>query len=651
MNGEEKEILHFIAIVPNETDFEKENFIDVRSPNPEDIAQLIVKELSKSNQITVTSFGPRTVTSHSYLVGQVSVLDSLLHSFADAKIEVKVILRNSSRRRPSGPSEYYSIKRNNQIDILAKKIQSFPETDYIKVILNIQKYTIILLSLPPFIPFNSKMSMKYLVNGWNVLINPSSLVHTRAFALLHFDPNLPTESAVLKFLPNEPREVGPSEEDSEKPEDAVTITEEDSEEYDEEYVDDDQNLSSNSKSKNRKSSVYNKDNNSINDADSQQKLLSSSPEGKQSITSSRHSRRSARSQSRHSTASQRKNRNAQNQGKDVSANGEYDDQFEVDNTEYPKSNQNNDEYEEESNEQESSQSKSETKKGKKVRQKKIIRKKKAKQTINVQQLLDSEGKNARNLDSESSVPTESNFNDNYDEEEESLNSIEVQIHQFVSNLQLNIPVLTDTSVFSTLFQQLFYERWKSGILNRCRSDLSALRKQIKERSTDEIAGLRQLVSSRDMTKLIDREEKRMRALEAKTVETIQEVMEKRLSNFEEIQQKSLLKNLQILCGDNVTFNRQLRDRRSESRQQIIELRVLQFSRMEKLQDYHKKVEELEMAASGQARYDKAVAELNRVDQEKKKLEADREALLKQREKVLDMLEAKKLKIATGSKKK
>lgn len=651
MNGEEKEILHFIAIIPNETDFEKENFIDVRSPNPEDIAQLIVKELSKSNQITVASFGPRTVTSHSYLVGQVSVLDSLLHSFADAKIEVKVILRNSSRRRPSGSSEYYSIKRSNQIDILAKKIQNFPETDYIKVILSIQKYTIILLSLPPFIPFNSKIYMKYQINGWNALMNPSSLVHTRAFALLHFDPNLPTESAVLKFLPNEPREVGQPEEDSEKFEDAVTITEEDSDEYEVEYEDDDQVLSSNSKSKNKNRG---QDQNSISDANSQQRenLFSPSPDGQQSAASSRRSRKSGRSRSRHSQASQRKDRNAQNQGKDVSANGEYDDQFEPDNTEYPKSNQNNDEYEEETNDRESTQSKSETKKGnKKVKQKKIIRKKKAKQTINVQQLLDTDGKNARNGESESSIPTESNFNDNYDEEEESLNTTEVQIHQFVSNLQLNIPVLTDTSVFSTLFQQLFYERWKSGILNRCRSDLSSLRKQIKERSTDEINGLRQLVSSRDMTKLIDLEERRMQKLESNTVEMIQKVMEKRLSSFSEVQQKSLLNNLQILCGDNVTFSRQLRKKRAETRQTIIELRVLQFSRMEKLQDYNKKVKELELAASAQARLDRAHAELDEVDHEKKKLEADREALLQQRDKVLAMLESKKLKIATGSKKK
>ena len=181
--------------------------------------------------------------------------------------------------------------------------------------------------------------------------------------------------------------------------------------------------------------------------------------------------------------------------------------------------------------------------------------------------------------------------------------------------------------------------------------MASLRNQIKERSTDEIARLRQLVSSRDMTMLIEIEEKQMRALESKTVETIQQVMEMRLSNFAEVPQKSLLKNLQILCGDNVTFNKQLREKRAETRQQIIELRILQFSRMEKMQDYHNKVEELEMAASGQARYEKALADLNKVDQEKKKLEADREALLKQREKVMAMLEAKKLKISTGTKKK
>lgn len=664
MNGEDKENLQFIAIVPNETDFEKGNFVDVRSPNPEDIAQFIVKELSRSNQISVVSFGPRTVTSHSYLVGQVSVLDSLLHSFADAKIEVKIVLQNSSRKRPSGSSSYYSIKRNNQIDILAKKIQEFPETDFIKVILKIQKYTIILLSLPPFIPFNSKLSMKFIVNGWNVLMKPSSFVHTRAFALLHFDPNLPIESAVLKFLPNEPREIGNLDEESVKFEDSIPVTEEDSEEYEEEYSEDNEFLSNNAKSKHKKSAnavSNNQDNNSISESGMYRKdnMLSPSQEGKESIASSRHSRRSRRStksQDRQSKASQR-SRNAQdinNQDINNSVNGEYEDQLST--SDYPKQSQNrdknNDEYEEELNEQDASQSKPEMKKGgKKSRQKKIIRKKKAKQTINVQQLLDTDNRNAQNGESESSIPTESNLNDLYDEEEESLNSIEVQIHQFVSNLQLNIPVLTDTSVFSTLFQQLFYERWKSGILSRCRNDLASLRNQIKERSTDEIARLRQLVSSRDMTMLIEIEEKQMRALESKTVETIQQVMEMRLSNFAEVPQKSLLKNLQILCGDNVTFNKQLREKRAETRQQIIELRILQFSRMEKMQDYHNKVEELEMAASGQARYEKALADLNKVDQEKKKLEADREALLKQREKVMAMLEAKKLKISTGTKKK
>ena len=666
-----KEILQFIAIVPSNTDFTKENFVDVRLPNPEDVAQLIVKELSKSSEITVASFGPRTVTSHNYLVGRVSVLDSLLHSFGDAKIEVKLIIRNSTKKQPFGQNTYYSIKTATHVDELSKKIEALPESDYIKVIMRIQKYTIILLSLPPFFPFNGKGSMVFQTNGWNVLMNPKNLIHTRAFALLHFDQNLPTESAVMKFLPNEPREVEVTEDDMEPFEEPVSV--DDDEAYEYEYSEDESapGKGAGKRAADRKdaSKINNLRDKSRNAADERNKDQDyGRGKGKDenadkdmdsfSSRQSRSTRQSGKSTDKYSihevTVPKQRRGSAygDNDENDSQASQNWKQNRPSDRYNENENDNDNDNYNE--NEEDINESPSQQKGAKgrrKTRTRRVIKKKRVpKQTIDVQQLLNQDDKSR--ADSESSIPTEANVN--FDEEEEPSedeNSIEVQIQQFVSNLQLNVPVLTDTSVFSTLFQQLFYERWKSGILQKCRTDLGILRDTIKQRSTDEIAALKQLVDSQDLTIFAQREEQRMRLLEAKTIETIQQVMEKRLSQYANVAQKSLLNKLQIQCGDYVTLQKQIRDRRADIRSITMELRVAQSDRMEKLKDFHDKVEEIQKAASAQTRLDNAMAELQKINQEKAKLEADKETLLKQKSRVKSLLDGKKgVKVTTSKRK-
>lgn len=598
MTEDENNILNFIAIVPNNTDFEKGNFYDVRSPNPEDMAQEIVKQLPKSNVITVASFGPQSITSHSYLVGQVSILDSLLHSFADAKIEVKVVLKNSSKRYPSR-SNYYSINSNKQIDQLAKKIRTLPDSDYIKAYLYIQKYTIILLSLPPFLPFTSRVTKKIIANGWNILMNPSQLIHTRALALLHFDPNLPTESSVLKFLPNENRVIQITDEEIENLGQAVQI------QFNEEEIKEPTTEEPQQKAANQNDDYIEQENNAYNDNEVYNNDNKSS--------TSMNSKQNANNQyDRNAPINRNDDENlhedGQNQLYDIQDNQQIIEEEDAD--DIGPSNQQID--------------------GNQTN----VRNQPSKQTINVKQFMEIDNESQHsNLDEDMNIHEEEDL-------KETEASIEVQIQKFVSKLQLNIPVLTDSSVFSTLFQQLFYERWKSSILNQYRSQMSALRDQIKERATDEITSLKQLVNSKDMTMLIEREEQRMRALEDKTVETLEQVMEQRLQKFANVPQKSLLKNYQTLCGDNITLQKQIRQKRAETRSLIIQIKIHQFERMLKLQDYHQKVEELEMIASSQNRLENAEMELEHCKQNNKKLMADKAALIKQREKVKAMLEKK-----------
>jgi hypothetical protein len=126
----------------------------------------------------------------------------------------------------------------------------------------------------------------------------------------------------------------------------------------------------------------------------------------------------------------------------------------------------------------------------------------------------------------------------------------MQIHEFVSQLQLNIPAFTNLSIHSTLIQQLFYELWKSVVLLKTRSNL---RDRLKQIATEVIQNLCELIVSNKLS-----------------VEVFEKV-------FESLTQR-LLRSFSIIGGDQIMLQCAVRQKQAEIRAQVKELRIAQTKR-------------------------------------------------------------------------
>jgi hypothetical protein len=164
---------------------------------------------------------------------------------------------------------------------------------------------------------------------------------------------------------------------------------------------------------------------------------------------------------------------------------------------------------------------------------------------------------------------------------------------------------------------------------------------MKRRTSDEIQSLRELVNARDLTVFIRREEQKLRLLEQLAVETLETALEARCGAFASVPTQGLLRSFRTICGDHVTLHRAIRERRAEIRAQAMELRIAQARRLERMQVYHERVSELEAAAAAQAKRREAVERLEALQRELVEAKADKEALVRQRDKVRAKLEAKR----------
>jgi hypothetical protein len=184
----------FLAVVPDCAPFDAGSFLAVCSSNPEDAAQFAIQQLSTHRAISLVSFGPTTVTSHAYFVGdrpESSVIDSLLRLFLEADREIHFVIENSQTRFPKGQKSFCAVRSESDLDLVHHRISEFPALDFIKVTLVIAPYTIVLLSLPPFVPFKNSNKARFEANGWKILLTPSRILSTKSFVFLHFDLSLP----------------------------------------------------------------------------------------------------------------------------------------------------------------------------------------------------------------------------------------------------------------------------------------------------------------------------------------------------------------------------------------------------------------------------------------------------------------------------
>ena len=701
----DSERLFFVAVAPDGLAVDAARFDAVCSPNPEDAAQLAIRQLSKTNRIALMSFGPRTVTSHEFLVGGVSVLGSLMRSFVDARREVRVIIEAAGVRMPRHDGEFYAVRTEEDVALVSQKLTNFDEADLVRVTIAIQNYEICLVSLPAFPPFGAK-GAPVKVNGWRAISEPGEFVNAKAFVLLHFDGALATESAVMKMLAGQDVEVVVSEERAVM-EKEVALGEES--EYEYEYEEEDEASRSGSvlvsaASKGRRGELVSsahggeeeqdagsvrslkrgQENESVRSQLYEQDAGSvrSLKQENESVRSQRYEQdagsvrslkqeqesESARSQRQMDSASARSHQERSSVSGKFSAREEPFIPNELVAMEKRGDWQQEDASEsgdKGSSHFDASSVRSNARSGVGLgSDKESVRSNRTDQpALGLSGKGDdqqSQGRRRRRrkkgnsakpqaeqieevafgafTDSEP-IPGDDNVDENGIDPND--DSPEAEIKRFVAQLNMNIPVLEDTSVFSTLVQQLFYEKWKSGALARTKTVLLDVREKLRKRFTDEIQSLKQLVNSKDLTVFVAREEQKMRLLENMAVDTIQKALERRAGAYSNVTTRGLLRTFQTICGDHVTLQRKIRDRRASIRSETMELRIAQASRLEKLQNYREHAQQLEDAVSLQDRIHDALVRHEQIQHELSDAEDDRMALLQQLEKVKGILESRK----------
>jgi hypothetical protein len=557
-------------------------------------------------------------------------LDSLLRSFIDAEREVKLFIENSKTRLPAGAGSFFSVQQEADVDPIFRGISRFPALDFIQITLSIERYCVILRSLPPFVPFSQSSTAQFEANGWKTLLTPADFLATTGFAFLHFDLGLKNETSVLRFLASETRGIVPVDTplvltNRVLPDDRKTARAARGGQEEEEEEED--NASGRLSQGSRGAGGTSGD---LADVESNGSRVSGHAAAAASSRKAG-SRQSAATDTdsagnRHSAPGDADSgRSARSSKSAASARGGRASSVKSGHLFEPR--------QEPPAEEDLPVVKKPRRRRRRHRDGEPAPEPEPEPEPSIPAIdVDME------LDGEPEAPTEETIQFEEDGPEE---SPELEIRRFVAELPLNIPAFADPSVFSTLIQQLFYERWKSVALSKARATLDGVRHRMKQRTSGEIQGLRDMVDADDPYAFVRREEQKLQRLETMSVDTLEKVLEKRCTSYSNGTTPWLLQSFQTICGDHVTLQRRIRKKRAEIREQTLELRVAQARRIEKLQVYHKRVGELEAAASAQARMRAELDPHEKLEAELMAMEADRQALLQQREKVKGMLEAKR----------
>ena len=667
-------LINFIAATDNQSIVETGIFFKVISSSPSDCADLIQNSISKNDKITVASFGPTVKTTKSYIFGSSSVLSQILSFYVDAQIPVKLFIQNSQTRLPEGDNTFFPVTSASDFSPLFEKTDLFPENDYIKISLFIDQKVIVFLYIPSFPPFMSSAQLSVKLNGWNFLQEPSSLIHTFSFVILHLDENLPTETQALQILASCKPQI--QEKDIPIPENIVQLRQLTPDELREQQ-------SSMSQASRRSNAPRNN-----RPGDEDDSLRSPGNEDGKKMGKHRHHHRHHQKpgEVNNDENPERRHRRRHNKNKDAPSGDDHanNDKNSTAVSRGPmRESELEDDYSYESGDEDTNANNADqrrrVKRTKRVRKDdprysqyivskngqngdRIINFRKG-QGINslasddsYEYDYDSDGKHIIRKRAHKAIEANEGYysdydyysselysdNDNQEMEEETL---EERIHNFAFSVEFNVPALQDTAIYSTLFRQLFFEKWKGGAMKRAENALNDVKEHIRKQRADETANLRALVQSGDLTVFIAREEQKLRLVEAKTVETIEQLMNHQIEQYQGTNMQSLYKNFKILCAQQIEQERILRQRRAEIRSKAMDMRMSKMKRLEKMERKQKKEQKLKEQKD---RLTLALQKQNSLEAEVDGLVDARNDLLAQKEKVMAILSQKKAKKTKSS---
>lgn len=584
-----------------------------------EIANIIFDELKVSNQVSLVSFGPSTKVTKTFVAGPTSLLSEVMSHYTDDDYELQIILENSNTKLPSDKIGTYLVTSPKDFPELYAQTETFPETDYLKISIFFANKAVVLLHLPSFPPFKSTQHMNVKLNGWDFIQNPKSLICTPAFCVLHFDNNLRDEALALYAL---------STRDITYPIREVMLPEASYSDYDEYSV----AVSSDSRAEGMGRVIgtrittkfgNNIDNTFDNENNAQTEISSSL------AAHSQKRRRRSRRKDRNNVV----RRKVRKTGEDGTEYSEYEYEYESTNT--GRTGRKDDEIQ------------IIEKDGKKFirkvhRRKKLVTKKVRKNRGDGDD--DSYGKTNADLRrdfnryiNEDDLKSTSTLSMLVTETDSEIN-IEELIRKFAYDVEFIIPELEDTAIFSTLFRQLYFEKWKNTVMDKIKGQMIKVRDHIKQLRTDELANLKALVESNDLTIFIAREEQKLRLIEAKTIEAIEQSIKVKIEKYQDAPQVNLYKTFKSICQEQVDLQRQVREKRAEIRSKSMDLRMRQLKRVELMNECHLMNEDIDHADEIRGMLKAAEKKYSKAQNELQAYENDRNALIAQRDKIQATLE-------------
>ena len=649
-----KSLVNFVAASDNPNIIDSNLFYKVISSSPNECADLIQNAINQNDKITIASFGPTVRATKSYIFGSSSVLSLILSFYVDAQIPAKIFLENSQTRIPEEPNSAFPITSSADFSHLFEKSDLFPETDYIKISLFIEQKVIIFLYVPSFPPFSSSAQLVVKLNGWSFLQNPSSLIETFSFVILHMDESLQTETQALEILASCKPEI--EEKDIPQPEKIVQLRKLSPEELREQQSEMSQASRRSRRGQNNKDGQENASNISGDDTQSKRRHRRHHRHRNQTenTTGENGKENGHRRHHRH-----RKHENEQGSTV-VSREPMRESELEDDYSYY-------------------SDSDNEGNKGRRVKKTKRVRKNDPRyskylskrgndqdvidfgkndledslasdESYSVDYEYDETGKRIRRKRVHKATEANEGYYSDYDDYSDYLYSdsdkeseeetLEDKIHKFAFGVEFNVPALQDTAIYSTLFRQLFFEKWKGGALKRAEIALNQVQEHIRKQRADETANLKALVQSGDLTVFIAREEQKLRLVEAKTVETIEQLMNHQIELYQGTNMQSLYKAYKLLCAQQIEQERIVRQKRAEIRSKAMDMRMAEMKRLEKLEKKQKMEQKLK---EQKERLTIALEQQNALENEVDGLVEARNDLIAQKEKVAALLMQKKAK--------
>ncbi|KAI5518166.1 hypothetical protein TVAGG3_0516440 [Trichomonas vaginalis G3] len=682
-----EKLINFVEVTDEFVDDAKNPIELTCSSSPQEMAKFILDNSEKCNNLTLVSFGINSKATKSYLSGPSSVLAEIITNLLDKSINPLLFIENSTLKLPNEENSAYVVKNPTDFPKLFENTNAFPENDYFRIKLFFSDRLITLVYLPFFPPFKSNTSIAIKTNSWQILQNPKGFITSKAFIAIHTDYKYKEETKTLKILAQNSPEI--LIEQFAQPQVSISLNESDKDENEEENneIENENNNENNNENQDEnkkhhhrkhrhhhhhhKPDAKNKESDKEN-ANNKNNSVNSKPPSKKGSVNSRKSPGSAHSSQKANLS------NAQNidiESLNNSENFPEEEGF----INSPQIEEEEDIEEIQKNEKEKGTKTGtlnpdgvKTNRIRKIRKTRRIKRSTLLDQANEDTEEDFEYSESENEEQNTELKNSeysSDYDDYYDTyisenetkqleklkfkneeeetateaEEEEEETLEDKIHNFAYSVELNIPALQTNAIYATLFNQLFYEKWRGGALKRAEAALNQAKEHLRQTKADEIQNLRNLVESNDLTMFVAREERKLRLIESKSVEVMELLFSARSSQLaEQNPTSSLLKTYKIMCAENIELMRTVREKRAKIRSVAMDIRVLQMRRIEAMEKRHNKA--IKMTNAKQELI-KITEEKEAISDEIEGLSQAKEQLLKQREKILALIEQKKAELA------